>query len=59
MKSYPGFETDSCYGWIKESTKGAEGMPLNVQVVGLPWNEEIVLRVMKELEIAAKFTLLE
>lgn len=29
---------------------GAEGLPVNVQVVGLPYQEELVLRVMKELE---------
>ena len=56
MKDYPGFETDYTFGWIKESTKGGLGLPLSVQVVGLPWNEELVLRVMKELENAAKYS---
>ena len=47
---YPGRESDLVYGWLKEGTRGAEGMPLNVQVVGRPWTEELVLRVMRELE---------
>ncbi len=29
---YPGREEDLVYGYVKEGTKGAEGMPLNVQV---------------------------
>jgi hypothetical protein len=47
---YPGHEKDLVYGWIKEGTRGAEGISLNVQVVGRPYKEELVLRVMKELE---------
>ncbi len=30
--SYPGRERDLMYGWVKEGTEGAKGMPLNVQV---------------------------
>ena len=30
--------------------KGSEGLPVNVQVAALPWQEEMVLRVMKEIE---------
>jgi Asp-tRNA(Asn)/Glu-tRNA(Gln) amidotransferase A subunit family amidase len=33
-----------------KGSKGAEGMPLNVQIIGKPWCEEMVLRVMQELE---------
>lgn len=33
-----------------QATKQSVGSPINVQVVGLPFKEEIVLRVMKELE---------
>jgi hypothetical protein len=47
---YPGGETDIIYEWVKEGVAGAEGMPLNVQVIGLPWKEEVVLRVMQELQ---------
>jgi Asp-tRNA(Asn)/Glu-tRNA(Gln) amidotransferase A subunit family amidase len=42
------------YEWLKEGLVGAEGMPLNVQVIGLPWKEELVLRVMQELEAKAQ-----
>ena len=50
LKNYPGKEKDLLHGWVKEGTKGAQGMSLNVQVIGRPWTEELVLRVMKELE---------
>lgn len=42
--------TLSRYGWAKEGTQGAVGMPLNVQLIGRPWDEELVLRSMMELE---------
>ncbi len=38
------------FGWAKESTRGAAGMPLSVQVVGRPWQEETVVRVMRDIE---------
>ena len=48
MKSYPA--NDILYNVVREGTKGAVGLPLNVQVVGKPWHEEMVLAVMKELD---------
>lgn len=33
-----------------QQTDGSEGLPLGVQVVSKPWNDELVLGVMKELE---------
>ncbi len=51
---YPGKERDIFYKWLKEGVEGAEGMPLNVQVIGLPWKEELVLRVMEELQDQVK-----
>lgn len=33
---------------------GAEGLPVGVQVAGLPWADETVLRVMRELEAALR-----
>ena len=48
--SFPGFERDLTTGWVKEGTRGAEGMPLNVQVIARPWQEEKLLRIMKEME---------
>ena len=51
---YPGKDTDIFYEWVKDGVQGAEGMPLNVQVIGLPWKEEMVLRVMQELQNRVK-----
>ena len=53
MASYP--TNDILYKIIRNGTKGAVGLPLNVQVVGKPWHEEMVLHVMSELETAAKY----
>ena len=42
--------------YTKESQrvlKGSVGLPVGVQVSGLPFQEEVVLRVMKELEEGA------
>ena len=35
---------------IKNDIKGSKGMPITVQVVGLPWEEETVLGVMKAID---------
>ena len=42
------------YRIIRNGTKGAVGLPLNVG--GKPWQEEMVLHVMSELERAAKYS---
>ncbi|KAK8379951.1 hypothetical protein O3P69_019768 [Scylla paramamosain] len=39
---------------VKEATLGAEGLPIGVQVIGLPWQEETVCRVMLDLETQLK-----
>ena len=49
------FDISFRYGWVKEGTKGAQGMPLNVQIIGRPWNEELVLRAMIGLQNKVKF----
>ena len=54
MASYP--TNDILYKIIRNGTKGAVGLPLNVQVIGKPWQEEMVLYVMSELERAAKYS---
>ena len=38
----------------RQSMVGAEGLPVGVQVVGLPWRDETCLRIMKELETGLK-----
>ena len=50
MKTYP--TNDILYNLIKSGTEGAVGLPLNVQVIGKPWHEEMVLGVMKDLGTA-------
>ena len=54
MKYYP--TDDILYKLIRSGTKGAIGLPLNVQVIGKPWHEEAVLRIMKELEELASYS---
>jgi len=43
-------EGDAMLKLAKESTKHSKGMPIAVQIVGKPFKEELVLRVMCELE---------
>ena len=43
------------YSILKPSVVGGIGLPLSVQVVGRRFDEEVVLRVMKELEEMAQF----
>ncbi|KAL5022196.1 hypothetical protein ScPMuIL_001351 [Solemya velum] len=40
--------------FLKKATVGSEGLPVAVQCVGLPFTEELVLRVMKEIEVMKK-----
>ncbi|KAL3831430.1 hypothetical protein ACJMK2_023181 [Sinanodonta woodiana] len=39
---------------IKKASEDSVGLPVNVQCVGLPFQEELVLRVMKEIETGLK-----
>ncbi|RUS89418.1 hypothetical protein EGW08_002791 [Elysia chlorotica] len=39
---------------IREDSEGTEGLPVGIQVVGLPYTEELVLRVMAELDGALR-----
>ena len=50
MADYP--THDRTHRMIKRGMKGSEGLIVNVQVATLPWEEELCLRVMKELEEA-------
>ena len=43
------------YTRMKQATKGAIGLPLAVQVVGRRFEEETVLRVMKDVEALAGY----
>lgn len=43
---------DRAVSMAKEACRGSAGLPIGVQLVGWPNDEERVLRVMKELENA-------
>ncbi|PIO63306.1 hypothetical protein TELCIR_15092, partial [Teladorsagia circumcincta] len=47
---YP--ETDLWYRTAKEACKDSVGYPVNVQVAAPPYREEIVLRLLRDIEIA-------
>uniref|UniRef100_A0AC34FAN0 Amidase domain-containing protein n=1 Tax=Panagrolaimus sp. ES5 TaxID=591445 RepID=A0AC34FAN0_9BILA len=51
-ESYP--ETDLWYKIVKDNNKNSEGLPIGIQVVGVPYSEETVLRVMGEIEAGRK-----
>jgi fatty acid amide hydrolase len=35
----------------RETDRGSVGMPVGVQVAGLPWREDIVLAIMEAIEL--------
>lgn len=43
------------YRHVIHGCKDSIGLPLAVQIVGRRYNEELVLRLMKELESVAEF----
>ena len=49
MIDYPN-TGDYLFKLIQKSCRDAAGMPLNVQVIGRPFQEELVLHAMKEVE---------
>ncbi|XP_073500137.1 vitamin D3 hydroxylase-associated protein-like isoform X1 [Phyllobates terribilis] len=54
LKHYKGYYNDP---WDKEVIKGmegGEGLPVGVQCVALPWQEEQCLRLMKEVETVTR-----
>ncbi|XP_066297047.1 fatty-acid amide hydrolase 1-like isoform X1 [Branchiostoma lanceolatum] len=50
LDDWRGYGNDGFDKFIKETTKGAVGLPVAVQCVALPWQEEKCLRLMKEVE---------
>ncbi|VDL75786.1 unnamed protein product [Nippostrongylus brasiliensis] len=52
IEEYP--ESDPWYRLVKESSKGCVGYPVTVQVAAPPYKEEIVLRILRDIEIAVK-----
>ena len=55
LKSYPeNGKRDLVYEWARQGSYGALGIPLNVQIVGKPWQEETVIEAMTQLQSALK-----
>ncbi|NWS29846.1 FAAH1 hydrolase, partial [Polioptila caerulea] len=50
LKSYKGYYQDWWDRTLVKALRGSEGMPVAVQCVALPWQEELCLRFMKEVE---------
>uniref|UniRef100_A0A8C9EH26 Fatty-acid amide hydrolase 1 n=1 Tax=Pavo cristatus TaxID=9049 RepID=A0A8C9EH26_PAVCR len=50
LKSYQGYFQDWWDRTLATAFSSAEGMPVAVQCVALPWQEELCLRFMKEVE---------
>ncbi|XP_027538827.1 vitamin D3 hydroxylase-associated protein-like [Neopelma chrysocephalum] len=56
LKHYQGHYRDPWDKRLKEAVEGAVGLPVAVQCVALPWQEELCLRFMKEVETLAHNT---
>uniref|UniRef100_A0AAQ5X816 Fatty-acid amide hydrolase 1 n=1 Tax=Amphiprion ocellaris TaxID=80972 RepID=A0AAQ5X816_AMPOC len=54
LKHYEGIYQDVYDKLFKEAVTGGEGLPVAVQCVALPWQEELCLRFMKEVEQLVK-----
>ncbi|XP_051867746.1 fatty-acid amide hydrolase 1 [Pristis pectinata] len=50
LKDYVGYCNDFWDRSFKKAVSGAVGLPLAVQCVALPWQDELCLRFMKEVE---------
>ncbi|XP_042213324.1 fatty acid amide hydrolase 1-like [Homarus americanus] len=48
LEDYP--TTDLMFQLVKEATRDATGLPIGVQVVALPWQEELLCRAMRDLQ---------
>uniref|UniRef100_A0A1A8GQC1 Fatty acid amide hydrolase n=1 Tax=Nothobranchius korthausae TaxID=1143690 RepID=A0A1A8GQC1_9TELE len=54
LKHYKGVFQDKMDKLLKKAVTGAEGLPVAVQCVALPWQDEVCLRFMKEVEDLVK-----
>eukprot|EP00058_Branchiostoma_floridae_P017075 XP_002602563.1 hypothetical protein BRAFLDRAFT_227209 [Branchiostoma floridae] len=50
LDDWRGYGNDLFDRLFKQTTRGAVGLPVAVQCVALPWQEEKCLRLMKEVE---------
>ncbi|NWY58279.1 FAAH1 hydrolase, partial [Chionis minor] len=54
LKHYQGCCDDPWDRTLKQAVAGAVGLPVAVQCVALPWQEELCLRLMKEVETLSR-----
>ncbi|XP_032970623.1 vitamin D3 hydroxylase-associated protein [Rhinolophus ferrumequinum] len=54
MTFYKGYYGDSYDRNFSEAVRGSLGLPVAVQCIALPWEEELCLRFMKEVETLTK-----
>ncbi|KAF1556735.1 Fatty-acid amide hydrolase 1, partial [Eudyptes schlegeli] len=54
LKLYQGWCDDPWDRTLKQAVAGAVGLPVAVQCVALPWQEELCLRLMKEVETLSR-----
>ncbi|XP_069551158.1 fatty-acid amide hydrolase 1 isoform X1 [Brachyistius frenatus] len=54
LKHFKGIYQDTCDKLFKQAVSGGEGLPVAVQCVALPWQDELCLRFMKEVEQVVK-----
>ncbi|XP_076583085.1 fatty-acid amide hydrolase 1 [Chaetodon auriga] len=54
LRHYKGIQQDPLDKNFKEAVTGGEGLPVAVQCVALPWQDELCLRFMKEVEELVK-----
>nr|XP_013798998.1 PREDICTED: vitamin D3 hydroxylase-associated protein-like [Apteryx mantelli mantelli] len=54
LKLYQGYCDDPWDRTLKQAVEGAVGLPVAVQCVALPWQEELCLRFMKEVETLSR-----
>ncbi|KAH1167025.1 vitamin D3 hydroxylase-associated protein-like [Mauremys mutica] len=54
LKHYTGHYGDPWDRTLRQAVEGAVGLPVAVQCVALPWQEELCLRFMKEVETLAR-----
>ncbi|XP_039983659.1 fatty-acid amide hydrolase 1 [Xiphias gladius] len=54
LKDHKGIYQDCLDKVFKQAVSGGEGLPVGVQCVALPWQDELCLRFMKEVEQLVK-----
>uniref|UniRef100_H3BCU2 Fatty-acid amide hydrolase 1 n=1 Tax=Latimeria chalumnae TaxID=7897 RepID=H3BCU2_LATCH len=53
LKGHRGYFNDMLDSTLREAVEGGVGLPVSVQCVALPWQDELCLRFMREVEVLA------